>query len=280
MTIKADLKDTLDDQVPLGRSSPYPKAYDKNLLYPVLRQRQRDAMGFAKDISFFGADIWNCYELCWRNAKGKPERASITFQVAASSLYLPESKSVKLYINSLNNHQFSDQNELVRVMEQDLTEITNYPIKISLNPPSHRHVINSLSDFYCLDELDISIDEYEKNDLLLRVEQKNLVHERVCTHIFKSHCLMTGQPDWGSIFIDYEGALIERTSLLKYLCSYHEHRGFAENCIEQIYMDLMEHAYCKRLMVYGRFTRRGGIDINPYRCSEPLQLEDSRLIFQ
>lgn len=275
MTIdKTLLQQTITQHAPLGQKSPYPDAYDKTLLHPVERQMQRDAMGFPTDIVFFGGDIWNCYELSWLTLNGKPMRALASFTLPSTSTFLPESKSVKLYLNSLNNHRFSDVCELTKTIETDLSEVCRAPIIVQINPPTLA-AFESFGTFYCIDELDIAIADYHYNKSLLKLsEDQKPVRDRVVTHVFKSHCLCTGQPDWGSIYIDYRGQQIDRESLLRYLISFHKHAGFSENCIEQIFVDLSLHCKPEYLMVFGRFTRRGGIDINPYRCSVSSPLDE------
>ncbi|HXW60601.1 MAG TPA: NADPH-dependent 7-cyano-7-deazaguanine reductase QueF [Myxococcota bacterium] len=278
--MKVDLRTTLGEQAPLGQTSPYPKHYDKKLLYPVMRNKQREAMGFPADIQFFGCDIWNCYELSWLNEKGKPKRASFSFILQSSSTYLAESKSVKLYLNSLNHHRFGSEEQVRETIERDLSSLCETEVTVQLNPQSLKTIKNSVAPYYCLDELDVAIDIYERDPSLLKIDTQVTIEDQVVTHLYKSHCLCTGQPDWGSIFIDYKGPKIMRESLLKYLISYYDHVGFAENCIEQIYVDLMQGARFERLRVFGRFTRRGGIDINPYRQSERCEVINERLIYQ
>lgn len=245
-----------------------------------MREKQREAMGFPAGISFEGEDIWNCYELSWLNNKGKPIRAAATFTLPAKSPFLAESKSVKLYLNSLNHHHFSHEREVKETIERDLTELCQAPVSVLINSSSLRTMSTSIESYYCLDELDVTITDYERDCDLLEISTDTVVQERLCTHLFKSHCLVTGQPDWGSIFIEYSGAAIERTSVLKYLISYYDHVGFAENCIEQIYVDIMTRAHPQNLSVFGRFTRRGGIDINPYRQSTAAPVSNDRLIYQ
>jgi 7-cyano-7-deazaguanine reductase len=277
--MKSNLQKTLDHgAAPLGQKSPYPELYDKSLLFPVSRKLQRDAMGFAPSIEFLGVDIWNCYELAWLNESGKPIRATASFAIPASSSYLLESKSVKLYLNSLNNHRFKDENEVKELIEKDFSLLTECPVIVSLNPAKLGVISNSIN-YYCLDELNVKINAYQRDPDLL-ITEKERVEERVCTYLFKSHCLVTGQPDWGSIFIEYTGQRIERESLLAYLVSYYQHVGFSENCIEQIYVDLLAKASFERLLVYGRFTRRGGIEVNPYRQNVEGPIPEHRLVIQ
>ncbi len=277
-----DLQSTVPASVPLGQKSPYPKSYDKTLLEPVARARQRNAMKMPQDLKFFGFDVWNAYELFWMDHKGKPQRACATFVVPASSPNICESKSVKLYLNSLNHERFSSINEVEEVVINDISEICGAHVQLIMTPPHLAKFDEQIeTEFRCLDHLDLAIERYQRDPSLLKLEEGGVVvAEKVVTHLFKSHCLCTGQPDMGSIFIEYTGPKICDESLLAYLISYRDHVGFSENCIEQIYADVFQIMKPERLTVFGRFTRRGGIDINPYRASHVIPFHNARLIYQ
>lgn len=271
------LKDTLGNDAVLGKTTSYPTKYDKSLLFAVSRQKQRQAMGFANKI-FYGIDIWNAYELAFLNVNKKPIRLSLGFHIDARSEFLPESKSVKLYLNSFNNEVFNSANEVLKIIEKDLSEVCNYKVFVYFNDDNL--VVNSINEYKCIDDEDVLIKNHNRNPDLLKLEEDN-VSERLVTHLFKSHCLCTKQPDWGSIFIEYSGKKINKASLLEYLISFYNHIGFSENCIEQIFVDIMNIAQCDSLVVFGRFLRRGGIDINPYRTSSlTLPINDIRLLWQ
>ncbi len=276
--MKSDLQRTVRDLAPLGQKSPYPKNYDKNLLFPVPRADQRKAMGLL-DIEWIGCDLWNAYELSCFDEFGKPLRACATFRVPANSPFLAESKSVKLYLNSLNQKVFTDFAELKALIENDLSGVCGAPIEVEINPPSLMSFDTPWGDFYCLDELPIKITEYQRNPALLSLGSEHR-SDKILTHVFKAHCLVTGQPDWGSVYVHYEGQEINRESLLRYLISYHNHSGFSENCIEQIFSDILSIAKPRFLEVFGRFSRRGGIDINPYRSTKAGSIENGRLVYQ
>jgi 7-cyano-7-deazaguanine reductase len=273
------LDKSIGTKAPLGQKSAHPQHYDAGLLFPVSRETQRRAMNFPK-LEFYGSDIWNAYELCWLNEKGKAVRAYASFEVSANSPFLAESKSVKLYLNSFNNERFSSINSVKEIIENDISQICEAPVKVNLFDSCLEKIspLNSSSSV-CIDELDVEISHYERNPALLQ-HSRNLVNEKLVSHLFRSLCLVTGQPDWGSIYIEYNGYEIKRESLLSYLLSYYNHKGFAENCIEQIFIDLKSRINPKSLVVYGRFTRRGGIDINPYRSDSPYEAINKRLIFQ
>jgi len=261
------LQQSVGAHAPLGQRSPYPEEYSAALLHPVSRQQQRSAMGFAQE-KFLGFDEWNCFELAWLNPQGKPIRSCARILIPAMSPYLPESKSVKLYLHSLNNQKFVDNSHALNTIEKDLSQICQAAIKVEINSPSFDNIHNSSNlDYLCLDNLDIIITTYKHEPKLLKADFDYIVQEKVYSHLFKSHCLCTGQPDWGSIFIEYEGPKIAHDSLLAYLISFNNHQGFSENCIEQIFVDINTFCRPERLHVFGRFTRRGGIEINPYRSN-------------
>jgi 7-cyano-7-deazaguanine reductase len=275
------LQSTVQSSAPLGQKSPYPKSYDKTLLFPVKRALQREAMGFPADIAFKGFDVWNAYELFWLNHKGKPIRSTATFLVPADSVNIAESKSVKLYLNSLNHEKFSNVDEVAHTIATDLSEVCQSQVNVVIAPTSLNEIVGNQSLKYrCLDELDVAIDHYERTPELLKIHDAAITEQKLVSHLFKSHCLCTGQPDMGSIFIDYVGPLIDEAGLLAYLISYRDHVGFSENCVEQIFVDLTERLQPQKLVVFGRFTRRGGIDINPYRASHEILSHNVRLVYQ
>ncbi len=275
------LQKTASNTSMLGHKIAYPTAYNPSLLQAISRSLQRDAMGFSTDIRWQGFDIWNAYELSWLNSKAKPIRALASFLVPATSPMLAESKSVKLFLNSLNSKRFDDQREVKELIARDLSAICQAPVEVELNPQDFATLSPLLeSDFFCLDNLDLEVKTYLPDSALLRSDPKKIIADRVVSHIFKSHCLVTGQPDWGSVFIDYQGPAIDRLSLLAYLVSFNQHAGFSENCIEQIYRDILSCTKPERLLVFGRFSRRGGIDINPYRANFKPITDNKRMIFQ
>jgi 7-cyano-7-deazaguanine reductase len=277
--MNAHLKATLPKDAALGQKTGYPKVYDPGLLQPISRQNQRRAMGLDPKVAFVGVDMWNAYELSWVDALGKPVRAMATFHIPALSPFLPESKSVKLYLNSLNHKCFSGPSEVSDLIARDLSEVAGALVTVELNPRVLSSITN-LSEYYCVDELPVKISTYQYSPELLMQQEGCTVEQKLCSHLFKAHCLCTGQPDWGSVFIDYAGPRIDESSLLRYLISFNEHDGFSENCIEQIYVDLMLKFKPKKLLVFGKFSRRGGIDITPYRALEKMNWPHGRLSFQ
>lgn len=252
---------------PLGKSCSYISEYAPELLFPVPRTLAREPMGLKDPLPFTGYDLWTGYELSWLNAKGKPQIAIIQINVPCTSLNIVESKSLKLYLNSFNQSKFTDITQVMTTLERDLSRCAIGDVKVSLLTPQSQIGL-ALLDFpgVCLDDLDVTVDHYEVEPTLLKTNSTPVV-ETLYTHLLKSNCRATGQPDWGGVFIRYEGPQIDRASLLKYVISYRNHVGFHEDCVERMFCDLTQYCHAKRLTVYARYTRRGGLDINPFRSN-------------
>lgn len=265
----------------LGKNTAYAEQYDPSLLQPVPRSLGRDSLGLdsAGPLPFVGEDIWHGYELSWLNAKGKPMVALATFVVPVTSANLIESKSFKLYLNSFNQSRFADLRQVYQALQRDLTSCAGSPVRVTL------HNVNEIMVFqptwipgHCIDDLDISIDSYHYDpDLLQRLDDTTLIEEKVHSHLLKSNCLITSQPDWASIYIHYRGQAIDHAALLRYLISFRNHNEFHEQCIERIFLDIWQRCQPEFLVVYARYTRRGGLDINPVRASASYQLPNLRL---
>jgi len=245
---------------PLGIKTPYVQTYSPNLLFPISRQQGRQHL--AKDFALQGCDIWTGYELSWLNEKGKPTQAMARFTFPCSTPYLVESKSFKLYLNSFNQSRFSSPEEVRQTMQQDLSQNAGGDVTVEF---FEAFPITKIPG-ECLDHLDIDTNVYEPCQKFLQVGD-NPVHETLISHLMKSNCLATGQPDWGTIIIDYQGPQIDREGLLKYIVSYRNHSGFAEHCAEQIFTDLMIRCQPEKLSLNILYTRRGGLDINPFRST-------------
>lgn len=259
---------------PLGKESEYKSVYDPALLYPIPRGINRAKLSLPNSpfLPFKGEDIWNAYELSWLNAKGKPEVALATFNVSCESLNIVESKSFKLYLNSFNQTPVESQEVLLSTLQEDLSAAFGGEVSVELLPlsASFNQVPHPDPDFICLDALDISISCYQRSPELLSCTDET-VKKKWCSHLLKSNCPVTGQPDWASVYIAYEGKEIAPDSLLSYLISYREQQDFHEHCVETIFTDLMEACSPQKLTVYARYTRRGGLDINPFRSNyEPV----------
>ena len=241
--------------------------YTPSLLESIPRQKQRQTLGIAEGtLPFKGQDIWNAYEFTWLNQTGKPEVAVLQLRVPSESSHLIESKSLKLYLGSFSNTAFADRAEVLRALESDLTLATQAPVGVVLCAPDQvqQQGIGQLIGTN-LDLQDIEINEYLWNPALLVLESAVARRESVYTHLFKSLCPMTGQPDFASILVQYNGNSISHEGLLRYLVSFREHAEFAEQVTERIFVDIMNRCAPERLAVSARYTRRGGIDINAYR---------------
>jgi 7-cyano-7-deazaguanine reductase len=257
------------DQAPLGKISDNPSQYSPSLLFPISRDKNRVALGIKGSLPFFGVDIWNAYELSWLNKKGKPQIAIATFVVPANSPNIIESKSWKLYLNSLNNHRIDSEIALHQLLSADLSAAAGAPVNVQLhNPEKISHGGMQELNGKLLDRLDLDIDPHQQPDATLLRTDLTLgsVEESFVTHLLRSNCPVTGQPDWASVQINYVGPTIDEESLLRYLIAFREHHEFHEHCVEKIYMDIKEKCRPSKLSVYARYTRRGGIDINPFRA--------------
>jgi len=264
----------------LGQATEYKSQYDASLLQGVPRSLNRDELKLiAAELPFFGCDLWNIYELSWLNNKGKPVVATGVVKVPFDSDNLIESKSFKLYLNSFNQTKFANVEAVQQCLVEDLSACAKKPVTVELN--ANMGVFNDqLGDFSgeCIDELDIEIDNYQLTpSLLSELCSTETITETLYSHLLKSNCLITSQPDWGSVEIRYSGKKIDREKLLRYLISFRQHNEFHEQCVERIYCDLMKFGEIESLSVYARYTRRGGLDINPYRCSENSETKNNNL---
>lgn len=250
---------------PLGRHTHYPDRYDPGLLYPVPRAPARAALGIdATALPFIGHDRWQAFELSWLDLRGKPCVACASLWVPATSPALIESKSLKLYLNSLNAHRFPDAEAVRACIEADLSGAAGAPVQLMFSLPPFETTAPGES----IDALDVTITTYGPPDAsLLQADPDTLVEETLTSALLKSNCPVTGQPDWADVSIRYRGPRIDRASLLRYLVSFREHAGFHEQCVEQIFVDLMARCAPQRLSVEARYTRRGGLDINPWRAT-------------
>ncbi|MBO1520595.1 NADPH-dependent 7-cyano-7-deazaguanine reductase QueF [Oceanisphaera pacifica] len=260
------------DSLSLGKQSSYVSEYDASQLQSVPRHLNRDEWELnADDLPFAGEDLWNLYELSWLNNKGKPRVAMGEVRVAATSQHLIESKSFKLYLNSFNQSRFDSIDEVEAILKHDLSLCAQGTVKVKLFELNAAPNQFGILPGDCIDGQDISIDHYQPiPDLLSKATQGNeadIVTETLHSHLLKSNCLVTGQPDWGSVMIRYQGPRIHRDILLRYVVSFRQHNEFHEQCVERIFMDIMQHCLPKELTVYARYTRRGGLDINPYRSN-------------
>jgi len=254
---------------PLGKPTEYRADYAPELLYPIPRQLKRDELGIsAATLPFVGEDIWNAYEVSWLNPKGKPVVALATFRVPADSPNLVESKSFKLYLNSFNQTAFADAAAVEAVLVSDLSAAAGAPVGAKIEVLSSRPQVSvGYPAGELLDELDIACDTYQPAPDLLAAVDGEIVEETLYSHLLKSNCLVTGQPDWAMVVIRYRGRPIDRPGLLRYIVSFRNHNEFHEQCVERIFCDISRQCAPGALAVYARYTRRGGLDINPFRSS-------------
>jgi 7-cyano-7-deazaguanine reductase len=249
----------------LGREVAYPSCYDARLLFPIPRANARAQIAIDNHaLPFIGHDRWQAYELGWLNMRGKPQVAVATLTVPCTSPNLIESKSLKLYLNSLNDERFDSAEALGERIATDLSACAGAAVQVVFGLP----LLAENDNGQCLDTLDIEIDDYgPPNTGYLQIESDGVVRERLITHLFKSNCPVTGQPDWASIVVEYHGPRINHVGLLRYLLSFRHHDEFHEQCAERVFADVMAHCTPQALSVEARYTRRGGLDINPWRAT-------------
>lgn len=263
---------------PLGKSSSYSDQYDPELLFAIPRKENRTKL-LHQD--FEGFDWWNAYELSWLDANGKPQVRQARFEIQADSKNLIESKSLKLYLNSLNQTSFSSESDVVMLLLKDIGKAVQGVVKIDCFPVEvyQESSQNVLKNFTLLDDLNVSISHYQVNPDLLTLISKEISTQNYYSHLLKSNCPVTSQPDWGSIFIQFEGPQIDPKGLLAYLISFRNHNEFHEHCVEEIFSQLMEFEP-RSLMVAAKYVRRGGLDINPIRIykASPVLVEEMKWV--
>jgi 7-cyano-7-deazaguanine reductase len=269
---------------PLGKTSQYVATYTPQLLYPIARTAKWAELGLtAQTLPYQGVDLWNCYELSWLTPSGRPVVAIGEFAFAANSANIVESKSFKLYLNSLNQTMFDSRDALVQVLERDLSQASGAPVSVKLRSLSEveDQGVARLPGV-CIDELEVSIADYHQpQPELLRCAAGQSISETVHSHLLRSNCPVTGQPDWGSVVVEYCGAAaLDHASLLRYLVSFRQHADFHEQCVERIFLDLQRLLKPQTLTVYARYLRRGGLDINPYRSTHAVHVDNRRLVRQ
>lgn len=260
---------TTPEHSPLGKSSAYSEQYDASLLFPIARRLAREQIGIGTQLPFFGTDIWNAYELSWLNARGKPQIAIATLYVPADSANIVESKSFKLYLGSFAQTAFDSADAVRDTIRRDVSAACGATVSVHFASPFEFGKLQ-LEEFdgLSLDRLDLDTDVYHPDPSLLKAALiESPVEETLVSDLLKSNCPVTGQPDWGSVQIHYVGPQIDHAGLLRYLISYRNHTGFHEQCVERIFIDIARQCQPLKLAVYARYTRRGGLDINPFRTN-------------
>ena len=266
----------------LGQNTEYKSQYDASLLQAVPRRLNREGLRIVEQQPFNqGADVWTCYELSWLNPHGLPQVAIADVEIDFKSENLIESKSFKLYLNSFNQTKFASIEEVEQTLTRDLSQCASGQVSVRIHKLAdytNQPIVNFAGE--CIDEQEIQIESYIfSNQHLENVAEDEIVEETLVSHLLKSNCLITSQPDWGSVQIHYIGKRLNREKLLRYLVSFREHNEFHEQCVERIFTDLMQFAKPEKLTVYARYTRRGGLDINPFRSnfeSIPVNLRMAR----
>ncbi len=266
--------------LPLGKNTAYPSEYDPDVLFAIPRADNRVRFSGAP-LPFHGIDLWNAWELTWLANGGLPQVATAEIRVPADSINLIESKSLKLYLNSYAMTRFDDASDVARSIARDLSRCADGDVSVdvqglSTNDQSHTSTFAGT----CLDQLDISCDTYDADATLLRASSNDVIQESVYSHLLRSLCPVTAQPDIGSIGIRYRGPQIDHKGLLRYIVSYREHNDFHEACVESIFADILAQCEPTDLTVYARFQRRGGLDINPFRSNFEDNVDNIRLYRQ
>ncbi|MBL8389707.1 MAG: NADPH-dependent 7-cyano-7-deazaguanine reductase QueF [Hydrogenophaga sp.] len=265
------------DQSPLGKTTDYTDQYDPSLLFPLPREPKRRDIGITGSVPFLGADLWTAFELSWLNPRGKPQVAIAHLTIPCESTHIVESKSLKLYLNGFNNTRMDSADAVRDRIRDDVSraiwdgESVKSAAGVRLLTPElfECEPVRELEGV-AIDRLDVECDTYQPTpEFLTAALDEKPVDEVLVSDLLRSNCPVTGQPDWGSVQIRYSGPQIDQAGLLKYIVSFRNHNEFHEQCVERIYMDIMARCKPARLMVYARYTRRGGLDINPWRSSHP-----------
>lgn len=270
----------MPDDLPLGRNTDYPRQYDPTLLRSIPRADSRREAGIPEPLPFDGIDLWNAYELSWLDPTGKPCAHVGELRFPATSPWIIESKSLKLYLFSLNEERYASTEEVCEVIREDLMSAVDADVKVELTPvveiPEQRVLVLPGTS---IDDLEVGDIPHDVDPEVLRgsTASDRETQESLHTHLFQTHCPVTNQPDWASVLIDYQGPRIDRQKLLSYLLSYRNHRGFAEACVERMFTDIERQCQPVKLTVHARFNRRGGLDINPFRSNFETEVENLRL---
>ena len=257
----------------LGKQTVYADQYDASLLFPIARAKARQNDGA---LAFVGMDLWTAFEISWLNPDGLPQMVIGEFLFPCTSASIVESKSFKLYLNSFIQTQFESRQQVAEILIADLTAAVAAKVEVTLYELGEYNGFHPISEpnGICVDQQAVVIDCYQPDASLLsaRVESEAEsaadVSEILYSHLLKTNCPVTDQPDWASVYIEYRGAPIDRAGLLKYIVSFRQHQDFHEQCVEKIFSDIMQRCKPAELSVYARYMRRGGLDINPYRSTQ------------
>lgn len=263
---------------PLGQQSEYPDKYSAELLFAIERAESRATLGLSGDLPFHGVDVWNAWELTWLASNGQPRVATVEISVPADSPNIVESKSLKLYLNSFAMTSFASADAVRELFSADLGRCTGSDVKVTLAElPAPEDTVVAVLPGACIDELDVACDSPHVDAALLKSDENEIVTESLHSHVLRSLCPVTSQPDLGSVLISYSGPKIDRASLLRYIVSFRKHNDFHEACVERIFLDILAQCRPAKLTVYARYQRRGGIDINPFRSNFETEVPNLRL---
>ncbi len=263
---------------PLGKSSPYPLRYSPDVLFAVPRAAARDSLSIGPELPFRGQDIWNAWELTWLDPHGKPVVATAIITVNASSANIIESKSLKLYLNSLAMTRYASTDAVQALIATDLSEIADDIVMVNITTATNS-TADSIREFSgtCIDELTVTEWSKAVDPDVLTSDLNTPVREELFSHLLRSNCPVTDQPDYGSVHIRYAGPKIDRATLLQYIVSFRQHNDFHEACVERMFLNIRDRCATNRLTVYARYTRRGGLDINPFRTDTDEKPDNLRL---
>lgn len=254
----------------LGRQTPVVDSYAPELLYPIPRAGGRAAIDCEAALPFSGMDLWHAYEMSWLDGNGKPVVRVGRVTIPAASPNLVESKSFKLYLNSLNNTRFASEDEVAALIRRDIAGVVGSEIGLELLEPDHPSLAGGHLAGHCLDELLVAVPDAEPSaDMLVPCAPGRIAEEQLYTHLLRSLCPVTGQPDWASVWIHYRGAALDHSSLLRYIIAYRRHQEFHEQCVERMFCDIQARVDPEFLHIQAFYTRRGGLDINPLRSTDP-----------
>ena len=268
----------MSHEIPLGRATSYPEQYSPELLYAIARIDARSALGIGEDLPFHGVDTWNAWDLTWLDDHGLPQVGTAEVRVTANSVNLVESKSLKLYLGSFAMSEFGSSRDVAAVITRDLEACTGGDVYVVIRAPDapDGSAIARLPGL-CIDAQHVTCDTYDVDPALLAADASDIVAEDLHSHLLRSLCPVTGQPDMGSVLISYRGPRIDAAALLRYIVSYRQHQDFHEACVERMFMDIRERCGAEQLSVTARYQRRGGIDINPFRSNFEATAPNTRL---
>jgi 7-cyano-7-deazaguanine reductase len=266
------------NKIPLGKPTDYPQRYAPDVLCAVARSAARETLGFGAELPFHGEDIWNAWELTWLAKSGKPIVATAVITVPAESTNIIESKSLKLYLNSFAMSRYAMKGELAGIIARDLSDLTGSEVVVDIKPATEAKIYHIVDlPGHCIDDQDVAIDAAGVDANVLKTDGGASIEEALHSHLLRSNCPVTKQPDMGSVLIRYRGPEIDRASLLKYIVSFRQHNDFHEACVERMFVDIKECCAPEKLTVYARYNRRGGLDINPFRSDFESTAENMRL---